>query len=102
MIDWLSPAIILPEDHAVIGALAVAVAYVFAPGRLGDPFRRHPRIAPMAVGVFVVIVFLKELLWDPVNEVGQPFYPDGVTDLFWYLVGIGVMLGALWARFRRL
>ena len=36
---------------------------------------------------------------------GGPIVQDGVagvTDLFWYFVGIGAMLGALWARFRRL
>jgi hypothetical protein len=102
MIDWLSPAIIFPEDHAVIGALAVALAYALSPGRLGDPDRPHPWIPRAAVAAFVVVVFLKELLWDPVNEVGQPFYPEGLTDFFWYLVGVGAMLAALMARFRRL
>lgn len=102
MIDWLSPAIILPEDHAVIGALAVAVAYTFAPGRLGEPHRPHPMYPRLAVIGFVVLVFLKESLWDPVNEVGQPFLWAGATDLGWYFVGILVMLGALGARFRTL
>lgn len=102
MIDWLSPAIIFPEDHAVIGALAVITAYAFTPGRLGDPDRRHPSYPRVAVTGFVVIVFLKELVWDPVNEVGQPFLWAGATDFGWYLVGIALMLAALWARFRRL
>jgi hypothetical protein len=102
VIDWLSPAIIFPEDHAAIGALVVAAAYALAPGRLGDPARAHPNVPRIAVAVFAVIVFLKELLWDPVNEVGQPFVWAGVTDLFWYAVGVGAMLGALWIRFRRL
>jgi len=102
MVDWLSPAIILPEDHAVIGALAVAVAYILAPGRLGDSARVHPNVPRLAVAGFLVIVFLKEFFWDPANEVNQPFLWAGATDLFWYVVGIGAMLGALWARFRRL
>jgi hypothetical protein len=102
MIDWLSSAIIFPEDHAVIGALAVASAYAFAPGRLGDPNRRHPAIPRSALLTFVVLVSLKETLWDPVYEVGQPFLWSGATDLSWYLVGIALMLGALWARFRQL
>jgi hypothetical protein len=102
MINWLSPAIIFPEDHAVIGALAVAAAYAFAPGRLGDPARPYAKIPRIAVGVFVVIVFLKELLWDPANEVDQPFLWAGATDLFFYLVGVGAMFAALWARFRQL
>lgn len=102
MIDWLSPVIIFPEDHAVIGALAVLVAYAFAPGRLGDPLRRHLAASRAVVAGFVVLVFLKESLWDPVYEVGQPFLWAGATDLGWYLVGIGVMLAALWARFRQL
>lgn len=101
MVNWLSPAIILPEDHAALGALAVAAVYALAPGRLGDPARVHPNVPRLAVVGFVVIVLLKEALWDPVNEVNQPFFWAGVTDLFWYLVGIGAMLGALWARFRR-
>ncbi len=102
LIDWLSPAVIFPEDHAAIGALAVATAYAFAPGRLGDPDRRHLAIPRIAVIGFVFIVFLKELLWDPVNEVGQAFLWSGATDFAWYLVGVGTMLVALWARFRRL
>lgn len=102
MVDWLSPAIIFPEDHAVIGALAVAVAYTFAPGKLGDTARAHPRVPRGAVAAFAVVVLLKELLWDPANELGQPFLWAGATDLLYYFVGMGVMLGALWARFRRL
>ncbi len=102
MVDWLSPAIIFPEDHAVIGALAIVVAYAFAPGRLGDPARPHPNVPRIAVGAFLLLVALKETLWDPVNEVGQPFLWAGATDLAWYLVGAGVVLVALLARFRRL
>ncbi|MCI4348004.1 MAG: hypothetical protein L3J97_05235 [Thermoplasmata archaeon] len=102
MVDWLSPAIIFPQDHAVIGALAVATAYAFAPGRLGDPARAYPGVPRGAVAAFAVLILLKELLWDPANELGQPFLWAGATDLFYYFAGIGVMLGALWARFRRL
>jgi len=102
MVDWLSPAIIFPEDHAAIGALVVAAAYALAPGRLGDPARAHPNLPRFVLAAFVTIVFLKELLWDPANEVDQPFLWAGATDLLWYLVGVGAMLGALWARFRRL
>ena len=102
MFDWLSSAIILPELHAVIGALAVAVAYVFAPGRLGDSNRPHRSAPRTAIAAFAVIVLLKEVFWDPANEVGQPFLWEGATDLWWYLVGIAAMLGALWLRYRRL
>jgi hypothetical protein len=102
VVDWLSPAIIFPEDHAAIGALAVAIAYTLAPGRLGDPVRAHPNVPRFGVAAFGVIVLLKELLWDPANEVAQPFLWAGAADLFWYLVGMGAMFGALWARFRRL
>ena len=102
VVDWLSGAIIFPEVHATIGALAVAVAYAFAPGRLGDPARRHRALPRIAVGLFAVIVLLKELLWDPVNEVGQPFLWAGATDLLWYCVGMGVMLLAVGLRFRQL
>jgi hypothetical protein len=102
VVDWLSPAIIFPEDHAAIGALAVAAVYALAPGRLGDPARAHRNVPRLVLAAFAVIVFLKELLWDPVNEVDQPFLWAGVTDLFWYLVGMGAMLGALWLRYRHL
>jgi hypothetical protein len=99
VVDWLSSAIIFPELHAVIGALTVIVAYVFAPGRLGEPERPHRRVPALVIACFVAIVTLKEVFWDPANEVGQPFLWAGATDLFWYLVGIAVMLGALWVRF---
>lgn len=102
MVDWTGPAIILPEVHAAIGALAVAAAYSLSPGTLGDPARPHPNVPRYLLGAFLVIVFLKELLWDPANEVNQPFLWDGVTDLSWYLVGMGVMLALFWLRFRRL
>lgn len=102
MVDWLSPAVIFPELHAAIGALAVSVAYIFSPGRMGDPARRHRNLPRFGVAAFGLVVFLKELLWDPVNEVNQPFLWAGATDFVWYMVGIGSMLVALWARFRRL
>ena len=102
MVDWTGPAIIFPEVHAAIGALAVAAAYALAPGTLGDPARAHPNVPRFSLAAFTFIVFLKELLWDPVNEVNQPFLWAGATDLSWYVVGIGVMLGLFWARYRRL
>jgi len=102
VVDWTSPAIIFPEVHAAIGALAVAIAYALAPGTLGDPARTHPNVPRVVLAAFVFIVFLKELLWDPVNEANQPFLWAGAADLFWYLIGMGVMLGLLWARYRRL
>lgn len=102
MFDWLSSAIIFPELHATLGALAVAVAYMFAPGKPRDPDRSHPNVPRTAVASFVVVVLLKELLWDPVNELGQSFLWAGATDFFWYVVGTGAMLTAVWVRFRRL
>ena len=51
---------------------------------------------------FVIVVFLEGAFWDPANEVNQPSLGSGATDLAWYLVGVGAMLGALWARFREL
>jgi hypothetical protein len=102
VVDWLSSAIIFPELHAAIGALAVAAAYSLSPGTIGDRARAHPNVPRLALAAFTLIVLLKELLWDPVNEVNQPFLWAGATDLSWYLVGIGVMLALLWARYRRL
>jgi hypothetical protein len=99
MVDWLSSAIILPELHAVIGALAVIVAYVFSPGRLGEPARPHRRVPAVLIACFVAVVTLKEVFWDPANEAGQPFLWAGAVDLFWYLAGIALMLAALWLRF---
>jgi len=102
VVDWTSGAIIFPEVHAAIGALAVAAVYALAPGTLGDPARPHPNLPRFLVGAFLGLVFLKELLWDPVYEVNQPFLWSGVTDLSWYLVGMSVMLALLWLRYRRL
>ncbi len=102
MVDWLSPGILLPELHAVIGALAVLTAYAFVPGRLGDAERPTPWFPRLAVTAFVVVVLVKESVWDPVNEVAQPFFWAGATDLFYYLVGIAVMALAVRLRFGRL
>lgn len=99
--DWLSLTIILPELHAVIGALAVLTAYVFSPGRLDDAARPRRWLPRALVGAFAVVVAVKETTWDPVNEVGQPFLWAGAADLSFYLVGIGFMLLAIWIRFRR-
>jgi hypothetical protein len=102
VVDWTSPAIIFPEVHAAIGALAVASAYALSPGTLGDPARTRPNVPRFLIAAFTFIVLLKESLWDPANETNQPFLWAGVTDLSWYLVGMGVMLALLWARYRRL
>jgi hypothetical protein len=102
VVDWTSAAIIFPEVHVAIGALAVSAVYALAPGTLGDPARAHPNFPRLLLVAFAFIVFLKELLWDPVNEANQPFLWAGATDLFWYLVGMGAMLGLLWVRYRRL
>ena len=59
-----------------------------------------PNLPRVTLAAFTFIVFLKELLWDPVNETNQPFLWAGATDLSWYLVGIAAMLGLLWARYR--
>ncbi len=91
--NWLSFDIILPELHAALGAAVAFGAYLLLPPR------RLPRIA---IGCFLVIVLVKEATWDPLHEVNQPFLYAGATDLFWYLVGTGIALGLIYARFRKL
>jgi len=108
VIDYLSNGIIYPELHLSIGAGFVFGAYLLLKGL--PPYRTNPsgervsRIAwnRVAIGLFVFLDFLKELLWDPVNEANNPFLWVGVTDLGWYVVGILGALALIYARFRKL
>ena len=104
--NWLSGAIILPELHAAIGAAVVFGSYLLladlrAPGP-GSGNRGPLAWNRVAIGAFVVIDLLKELLWDPTHEADNPFVWQGVTDLAWYGVGIVLALALIYARFRRL
>ncbi|MGP8110024.1 MAG: hypothetical protein ACLQD9_04875 [Thermoplasmata archaeon] len=106
--DYISNGIILPELHLTIGAGVVFGAYLLLQGL--PPYRTSPsgervsRVAwnLVAVGLFVFLDFLKELLWDPVNEANNPFLWAGVMDLGWYAVGILGALGLIYTRFRKL
>ncbi len=104
MVDWLSNTILLPELHAVIGAAVVFGCYLLLQGlppRTSEGNARYPwhRIA---IGTFLAIDFVKELLWDPVHEADNPFLWQGVIDFGWYLVGVTLALGLILARFRKL
>ncbi len=104
MVDWLSNAIILPELHAALGAAVVFGSYLLLTGlppRTSEGVARYPwhRIA---IGAFLAIDIVKELLWDPVHEADNPFLWQGLIDFGWYLFGAAVALGLVYARFRRL
>lgn len=80
MPDWLSPRLIFPLLHASLGyGLALTLWY-----RLLPVGRTWAIVAGYAIGV---VLLLKESLWDPRNEPGQPFWPEGVTDLAFYALG---------------
>jgi hypothetical protein len=106
--DYLSNGIILPELHVTIGAGVVFGAYLLLEGlppyRINSTGERVSRVAwnMVAIGLFVFLDFLKELLWDPVNEANNPFLWAGVTDLGWYVAGILGAFGLIYARFRKL
>ncbi len=102
-IDWLSNSIILPELHAALGAGVVFGSYLL----LQNLSLRAPEgpskfgLSRVAVGVFLVIDFLKELLWDPVHEKDNPFLWQGLIDFGWYLFGVAVALGLIYLRYRK-
>lgn len=102
--DWLSSAIILPELHAALGAAVVFGAYLLLsdlrPGSPAGLSRHHWN--RIAVVVFLAIDLLKESLWDPIHEVDNPFLWQGVVDFGWYLVGVGIALALVAARFRKI
>ena len=103
-IDWLSNSIILPELHAALAAAVVFGAYLLLHGLPphppdGSPRHRWNRLAVVA---FLGIDLLKELLWDPVHELDNPFLWQGVIDFGWYLVGGAIALSLIYARFREL
>ncbi|MCI4337500.1 MAG: hypothetical protein L3K17_10030 [Thermoplasmata archaeon] len=103
MIDWISKAIILPEVHIAIGMAVVFGSYLLLPGPWkSEEGPSHLRYARFGVVAFAVLVCLKELLWDPVNEVNNPFFWQGIVDLGWYCVGIFTALGLIFARHQKL
>jgi hypothetical protein len=78
--DWLSPKILAPEVHGAIGfGYLLAIYYRVLP--LGW------RWFALGIGVFWIVVTLKETCWDPGNEADQPFLWEGAKDLLGYLVG---------------
>jgi len=84
-VNWLSPRIILPEDH---GALGFGVA-------LGFWVFLHPWFW-VALAAFEAVVAVKETAWDPRNEENQPFFWEGAKDLGAYQVGIALCLVLLY------
>ena len=103
-VDWLSASIILPELHAALGAGVVFGSYLLLSGlghHLPDGTPRH-HWSRVAVAVFLVVDFGKELIWDPVNEGDNPFLWQGVIDFSWYLVGVATALALVFVRFRKL
>ena len=103
-IDWLSNSIILPELHAALAAAVVFGAYLLLSGlppRLPDGSSKH-RWNRVAVVTFLGIDLLKELLWDPIHELDNPFLWQGVIDFSWYLVGVAIALSLIYARYRQL
>ncbi|HZY92857.1 MAG TPA: hypothetical protein VFG07_08855 [Thermoplasmata archaeon] len=102
--DWLSSSVILPELHAALGAGVVFGVYLLLGGlgRAGSGARPYYYWSRLALVGFLVIVFLKELLWDPLNEKNNPFVWQGLIDFGWYTVGIVIGLAGTYARYRRL
>jgi hypothetical protein len=96
VVNWLSPELLAQEVHSVIGA-----AVVFGAWLLLRPWTvLGVRAQWIAVAALVAVVMLKETLWDPVNEVNQPFLWAGATDAAFYAVGILVALALIYARWR--
>jgi hypothetical protein len=86
MTNWLDPELLAQEVHGAIGFGFLLAVY----------YRIRPYAAvyfDLAIGVFLLVVFLKELLWDPVHETDNPFVWQGVEDWCFYMIGIA--LGAL-------
>ncbi len=68
-------------EHAALGAAFAALTFTW----LGWSFHWS-----VAIGAFLLMVTVKETLWDPKNEIGQPFLSSGATDLFFYVAGIAI------------
>ena len=49
----------------------------------------------IAIPVFMFVILLKEMFWDPKNEANNPFWPQGVIDWTMYLPGIA-MAAVVW------
>ena len=84
----LSPKLNFGIEHGALGAAYTALLWISV-----EPFGFRWFVIGMLA--FLVIVTTKETLWDPANESEQPFLWSGATDLFFYLVGIGVALSVM-------
>ena len=85
MTNWLDPELLAQEVHGAIGfGFLLAVWYRVRPYGF-DWFA-------LALAVLLVVVFIKEIAWDPFHEEDQPFWPQGAEDLAFYVVGIAAGL----------
>lgn len=78
--NLLDPRFLAQLVHAFAGSAITAILFI----KIGLPFTYY------ALTIFLFIIFLKELLFDPKFEDKQPFLWEGVKDLFFYLPGIGI------------
>jgi hypothetical protein len=85
MPNYLSPKLIMPELHTALGFGITLGFWVF----LHQWFK-------YAMLIFLIVVIVKEVYWDPKNEVGQPFLWEGAQDLLWYIVGSGIVFGLIY------
>jgi hypothetical protein len=81
-------AVTAQETHILVSVVVVFGCALFFPGNL-------IAFAVAVVGL-LVIVSLKETLFDPVEEKNAPFFWGGATDLAFYVLGIVVGSGLVY------
>jgi hypothetical protein len=74
--------------HLLVGVVVVMGANLFFPG--------NGIALVVAVISLLIIVSLKETLFDPAEEVNAHFFWNGVTDLSFYIIGIAVGFGLVY------
>jgi len=78
----LDPDLLAQEVHGAIGfGFLVAVYY-----RIFHPYGMTWFL--LAIAALLIVVLIKEAFWDPTHEQDQPFWPEGVQDFTFYVVGI--------------
>ena len=82
-INLLNPAFIVQLLHVVAGSAASALLYILFI-KLG--LSEYSYL--IAIGIFLLIIILKETLFDPKYETNQPFFWQGTEDLLFYQPGI--------------
>lgn len=72
-------------EHTAIGASVTFGLYITI-----------PKYWIYGVLIFLIIILLKEIFFDPTYEKDKPFLWSGVTDFTWYVFGVLIAIAIIY------